>query len=631
MTITLAPQTAVLGPPTRVSRARCAAAVALLVLLTVAGWAPRVLDRSGAAPGAAATDTAEAVAAAGAAQLVSPVPGRPGAFEARDPGYRATFDATGFSYLPAGAAAPVGVSLAEVRAGLAALTIAPGAWSAEDRVLERRVAPGVTERVTARHGEIEWDVVLDAPLPGGDLTVRADLTGATGGSTPVGDAVRVPLAGDGSVDLGAVVVRDADGTELHRSLPVVEPGRVELRVPAAAFEGAHYPVVVDPTVSGPLEVAPASVDQTDPTIAQAGPQGIQLVAWQQYVAGDFDIYVAVVDPRARTRTVAPFLVTGDLFGPNDDTVPDLAWNGSFFLLVYEHRYSSTDRDILARRFTSSGTLVGFETTVSPFLAVQTDPAVAPSGSDFLVTWTQRRNESGPDIYANRFTSDTGTRRDGDGFRVSHDLPLRTESDHHSDVSWNGESWLVVWDSDRAIAGSSSSVIESAQVATTGQPAAGDTDVVGPGAGLVDNPAMAWGGGTFLVVWETYTGSDRILVGRRVSSAGVPDVAGPFTVADPDLSATDPAVAYNGEFLVAWLKRADSSLNPVGLFASRVSTDGRSRDLTGFVVAAVGGTDPRRNPELTPGPSGRWDVIYASGPGDPDSGGPNTIFWRGITK
>jgi hypothetical protein len=631
MTATLTPHAPVLGPPTPIPRRLTGAAVVLVVLLAVAGWSPRVLDRGDTAFGAAASDAIEAVAAGGAAQRISPVPGRPGAFEARDPGYRATFDATGFAYLPAGAAAPVGVSLAEIRAGTSTLTIAPGAWSAEARVLRRRVAPGVTERVTARRGEIEWDVVLDAPLPVGDLTVRADLTGATARSTPAGDTVRVPLAGGGSVDLGEVVVRDADGTELHRSLPVVEPGTVELRVPAPAVQGAHYPVVVDPTVSGPLEVAPASVDQIHPTIAQGGPGGIQLVAWQQYVAGQFDIYAAIVDPVTKTRTVAPFRVSGDVLGPGDDTDPDVAWNGSVFLLVWEHRYSATDHDILGRRFGPSGTGIGFELGIAPLPTNQHDPAVAPSGSDFLVTWTVPQS-GGSDIYAGRIAADTGARRDGNGgFRVSHDFPLRTESDSSSDVSWDGESWLVVWSSHRTIPGSTSSVIESVRVATTGQPAADDTDIVSRSPGQADDPAVAWGGGTFLVVWRDLNNSNPTIAGRRVSSAGVPEPLGPFTVADPDSSRpVDPAVTYNGQFLVAWLKDL-GSFTAVDLMATRVGTDGRSLDLLGFPVAAVEGQDPRRNPTVTPGPGGRWDVVYASGPGDPDSGGPNTILWRGVSK
>jgi hypothetical protein len=61
-------------------------------------------------------------------------------------------------------------------------------------------------------------------------------------------------------------------------------------------------------------------------------------------------------------------------------------------------------------------------------------------------------------------------------------------------------------------------------------------------------------------------------------------------------------------------------------------DGRSLDLLGFPVSAVQNRGARFNPSVTPGPNGRWDVVYAEG-GLPNGGpaGPTTVFWRGVTK
>ena len=90
----------------------------------------------------------------------------------------------------------------------------------------------MTERVTARDGELEWDVVLDRPLPGdGDLVVEARVTGSVGVATQAGDGLVFGTEGP-DVRMGALVVKDAHGRVLHRALPQATGDRLSLVVPA---------------------------------------------------------------------------------------------------------------------------------------------------------------------------------------------------------------------------------------------------------------------------------------------------------------------------------------------------------------------------------------------------------------
>jgi hypothetical protein len=84
----------------RAPRARVVPVLAAIALLALAieGWSPRLLSDGGR----------DAVATVDR-HAPTPVPGRPGVLEVRDPAYRAEFDAEGFSYLPAGATTPLGV------------------------------------------------------------------------------------------------------------------------------------------------------------------------------------------------------------------------------------------------------------------------------------------------------------------------------------------------------------------------------------------------------------------------------------------------------------------------------------------------------------------------------------------
>jgi hypothetical protein len=67
-----------------------------------------------------------------------------------------------------------GLATVSVRRGGRALGLAPGRWKGRLNHVERNLLPGLTERVTASEGRLEWDVLLARPPPGGgDLRVVA--------------------------------------------------------------------------------------------------------------------------------------------------------------------------------------------------------------------------------------------------------------------------------------------------------------------------------------------------------------------------------------------------------------------------------------------------------------------------
>ena len=235
----------------------------------VPSQARRCAATSGRSPSTFGPATAEvepsldAVAVAEkAGHALTAVPGAPGTLQVADAGYRATFDGAGVHFTPEGATSGLGIGLAAIHRGNAAVHLRPGGWSADVNIARRSVADGVREQATARRGTVEWDVVLDRPVVGrGDLVVGADLTGVAGPPRPAAgrDGLHLSLDDGTTVRLGQTVVVDATGTELYRATPTVADGRVELTVPAAVLDGAAYPLTIDPTVSGatPVSTNPA--------------------------------------------------------------------------------------------------------------------------------------------------------------------------------------------------------------------------------------------------------------------------------------------------------------------------------------------------------------------------------------
>ena len=118
----------------------------------------------------------------------------------------------------------------------------------------------------------------------------------------------------------------------------------------------------------------------------------------------------------------------------------------------------------------------------------------------------------------------------------------------------------------------------------------------PGHELTDasKPAMAFGDGVYLLVWQTDRNEKADIVGLRLDGRGTPLDPKPFIItAAPDAQEC-PRVAFGGGvFLVVWhdLRNgtAQPELRPPGgkdwdVFAARVRPDGKLLDPAGIAVA-----------------------------------------------
>jgi hypothetical protein len=528
-----------------------------------------------------------------ATHQLSSVAGRPGVLEVSESGYRARFGPDGFTYTPAGASTAMGVSLSAMTRGGKALELAPRPWSAEANVATRGVDRGSVERVTAHNGQLEWDLVLDhAPAGRGDLVVAGRLSGVVGGAARAGSGLQLTLVGGQTVSLGETVISDARGVELGRSVPTGADGRVSLVVPDHVLREAAYPLTVDPSVSDPVGV-PGNDESDSTSVAFNGVS--YLVAWQSDVA-----------PTANTR-IQTSLISADLSSVgaavevstpgtrNRD--PDVAWNGSSFLVVWEKTVSSTDHDVLGRRVGADGVVLGASTiTISVPITEQLSPTVAAAGtpaagSTFYVTWADNRNGN-YDIYGARVDSN-GTIVDPSGKRVTQS----TNDEYVPDVAWNGTSFQVVYQYQFS---ATDPDILGQQVDSSADPILGPQLISTTGASETD-PAVASDGTKWLVVWADGRSGNGDIYGTTLSADGVRENQGGFPIgatASPELS---PAVAWKGTYLVGYIR---SGVN-VEVYANRVNGDGTVQDGTGFKI----GDDYAKSPSLSPGKGNKWGFAY----------------------
>jgi hypothetical protein len=132
-------------------------------------------------------------------------------------------------------------SLQRVGRDGAQASVAAHEWHGRGNTASRVVAAGVTERVTATNGTVEWDLVL-RNRPGGAGPFHVDAT-VRGARAIAQGAHSLRITGrDGAVfELGELVVVDAQQREHDRALPTVDGTHLRLDVPARVLDTAADP------------------------------------------------------------------------------------------------------------------------------------------------------------------------------------------------------------------------------------------------------------------------------------------------------------------------------------------------------------------------------------------------------
>ena len=500
---------------------------------------------------------------------------RPAELVVSDDAYRARFDERGFSVGPPDdTGRPLTVTLRDVVRGEWSVGDGPRrGWGGDENVARRTVAPGIVEQVSAREGEVEWDVVLDRPPAGrGDLRVRADVAGAVGRPTESDRELRFALDDGRTLRMGEVVVLDAHGVELHRALPTVDNAVLELEVPEAVLEDADYPLTIDPTLGPSRGVLPAPDLQVLPAAATAPSNGeepdITLVVWEDTRrGGNADIRGARVDPNGAVFDPDGFSIASTSAQERDPTV---TWvPGSGFLVIWEVAGNPTGVDLWGVRVGAGGGIAGTAVTVSNTEADETDPAVAANGTgDAVVVW----EVDGAAV--------TGARVNGSGSVEAFVNVGGSGAKRDPAIAWSGTRFLVVWQA-------ATSDIRGALLSGAGTLVSNVT--VSVAAGTQSVPALAWNGSHFLVAWQDARNGRAEIFGARVTSAGtVVEPAGIPLSTGPDSRQSPSVVALGSTFLVAWRDVRDG-VRPFSVLATRVASDGTVQDPSGITVANTTGS------------------------------------------
>lgn len=344
-----------------------------------------------------------------------------------------------------------------------------------------------------------------------------------------------------------------------------------------ALAQASPPIRDDDVIVSPeyavADAVPSARRRTDedPAVAWNGSEYLVVFTDSPIFTGDDDVYGMRLDADGNPLDPAAFPIAKRA---EDQSFPDVAWDGENFLVVYEDSsLEGINHDIFATRVTSAGDILdpdGFP--ISTAEGYQWGPSLAWDGTNYLVAWTDERDEGS--IYGARVSPDT-TVLDPEGIQISfyHDYEAFTS------VAWSGTEYLVVWADARH-----SSSTYAARVTPGGAVLDPDGILVSQW-GHYDYTGVAWNGGSFLVAWDDerdlQTRND-VYAARVAEDGTVLDPSGIGVVTEEGMESSPDVVAGEGSALVAW--------DAVGAGGARIDPAGNVLDPDGIEISTAPGVD-----------------------------------------
>ncbi len=378
------------------------------------------------------------------------------------------------------------------------------------------------------------------------------------------DAAPILVATGGGLDLAAA----SDGTDFQIAFRDATEGGAAIY--GTRVQGSDGSVLDDP----PTLLTGARRNVLLPDIASLA-SGESLLVWLDYRGGAQSAYGVLLSATGAVLTPAGILIADGLLYGASYNPPKVASNGSSFLVVW----ATELEDIAGRRITGDGTMDAVVTlSSSPSFEYNAD--VASNGSDYQVVWTSLEAGGNFEIYG-RAVSSAGVPQGAGRIVVAggagnQDAPA---------IAWNGGHFLVAWQDSE---GGAPNVL-GRRLSSTGAVVDTTAIPVATSAQAQMQPAVAAGGGNFLVTWHQYDTSffESDVWSNVVSAAGaVADSEGLALTTRPGPQWRASA-AYNGAYtLVAW-DDSDGSGAGVGIKGRRVTSSGQVLDSADIVVDAGG--------------------------------------------
>ncbi|MCD4697022.1 MAG: hypothetical protein K8S16_12365, partial [Bacteroidales bacterium] len=307
-----------------------------------------------------------------------------------------------------------------------------------------------------------------------------------------------------------------------------------------------------------------SIDGSDVCVASDGTD--YFVVWNQDGTDEKEIYGARVSADGEVLDEEAIEI---MVGEGNDRYPDIAFNGTNYLVAWKDEDANDSENIYAKRVSPEGVVLDNDKIeVCTYDGEQGKVAVcAGNNGMFFIVWNDKRNNNIRDIYGARMDND-GNVLDPDGFMIKSD----SEDQWDPAVAFDGTNFFVVWDED---SGYDVTGIFGARVDTLGS-------VLDPGGFTVcdvnsyqETPDVTFDGTNYIVGWNDYRndGNGDIYMGRVTPDAQILDPDGIIISSSMFYSYYVDITAANNEIFAVWEAKWSSYAGWISIFGTPISTDG----------------------------------------------------------
>ena len=308
------------------------------------------------------------------------------------------------------------------------------------------------------------------------------------------------------------------------------------------------------------------------SIAFAGDE--YLVAWMQWGTNDDNIVGMRLTPSLQTLG-GVFTISAQ---PGNEISPSVASNGADFFVVWQDNRAITS--VVEARISHGGAVLdpgGINITNGNYIGYP-NPAASWDGTQWFAAWEANNNS----IYAAR-VSPGGTVTDPGGFVVASgpvgQVAIASPSNGGARIAWT----------DNRSGGSFPEDIYTAGVSGSG--AVGPGTPASQGAPSQRQPELATNGSGYLSVFMSAVGGETRVKAQRLDASGTAIDAEPILVAGGSSTLGNPAVAWNGTvYLIVWEDiSSGQGFAPGTIYGRRMQANGTFLDPS--PVAIMPGNTP----------------------------------------
>jgi MYXO-CTERM domain-containing protein len=364
-----------------------------------------------------------------------------------------------------------------------------------------------------------------------------------------------------------------------------------LLIATSAARAASLPSLTPERQLTGAQLPPANTDRLSAAFDGTG----FLLVWADQRGSSLDIYGARISRGGELLEPGAFPISTAV---NEQSSPDVAFNGTHFLVTWNDHRTGNAWSIYAARVSTTGTVLdatGLPLSIGTTGEEKFVPSVACEGAECLVIWSERRSGSSWDIL--------GVTVDASGAVTSaadQVISGVNRGQFVPELTRERTGYFAAWSDQRDFPDYG---IHGASITRSGQ--AGNPSGMVLGSRISDTferPALAWDGTNTWVAWTNtlLTPSTPTIYLRTTQGAAVAVTSGELT--------RRPALAFDG----TWVWLAYESELPTaehGVAARRFTTAGQAVDTAPF---SLSGTDPGASvPHLASDGQGHVLVAYAS--------------------